>query len=259
MLRRRPAGCLGPALVLSAASFSTSSKPLVRLHLTQPLCGDATIVLPDEQRHYLRTVLRLQQGATLGVFNGQDGEWMARVRFLDRKHAEIQIQALLRPQPDAAEGPLLAFAVLKNARLPFVVEKATELGAATLQPVLTQYCATRNINLPRLEAVAAGAAEQSRRLTVPTIAEPLTLSELLRGWDETRPLCVCDERGGAPPLSPVLFDRSPGVLIGPEGGFSADEFELVSSCEFVRLVSLGPSTLRAETAGLAALAVLGCE
>ena len=215
--------------------------------------------LPDEQRHYLFSVMRVRQGKPCRLFNGVDGEFAATVKRLDRKAAELTISSRLRVAPARAGGPILLFGLLKGARLPMLVEKATELGVYELRPVITEYCATRNVNLERLSAIATEAAEQSGRLTVPLVTEPQPLQKALSEWDATVPLCVCDERGNGLRLTEADVGKSPGVLIGPEGGFSSAEFEAFTGMSCVTLVSLGPNILRAETAAMAALSVIGLQ
>ncbi|KOO21831.1 16s ribosomal RNA methyltransferase [Chrysochromulina tobinii] len=202
-----------------------------------PLVAGGQLALSDAQRHHLYSVMRQREGGSVAVFNGVDA---------------------------VKRSTVLLFGVLKGARLPTLIEKAVELGADELQPVLTQHCAVRSLNVERLGAIAVEASEQSGRLTVPCVREPQPLQAVLDGWDALRPLCVCDERrlDDTPTLSARLADGSldagAGVLIGPEGGFSAEEFETLETLPFVRPVSLGANILRAETAALAAMAIIGC-
>ena len=140
------------ALYCAAAAAAT---PKIRLHTVAPLHEAAQLVLPDKQRHYLASVMRAKPGDTVALFNGADGEWSASVDRLDKRQGVLCVRSLLRPQPaDTAAAPLLAFALIKNARLPALIEKATELGVAELQPLITQHCAAREVNLPRLQAIA---------------------------------------------------------------------------------------------------------
>ena len=253
-------------------SFVRGMHATVRLFVPpQPLAASQLISVVGTQRHYLANVMRVRQGAEVLVFNGRDGEWLAAVDAIDKRRCELRVVRCTRPQPAPAPAPVLLFAVLKSARLPTLVEKACELGVGELRPVLTERCAARKLNVPRLQAIAVEAAEQSRRLTVPEIREPLSLQRALDMWGGDRPLYLCDERGGAPPLSSKLAvvasaeeaaradGPGPGVLIGPEGGFSPEEFEALAKAPAVEPVSLGPNTLRAETAALAACAVLACR
>ena len=244
----------------------------VRLHVQHPLAAGAALALSDNQHHYLSSVMRLRAGDSLAVFNGVDGEWIARVAAGERRSSTLEVTRLSRPQSDALEtdgATSLAFAVLKSSVLPMLVQKATELGASKLCPIVTKQCAVRQLNVPRLQAVAIEAAEQSGRLTVPSIEEPKPLGALLQQWQVGR-LLVCDERGAKGrevlPLSQVASPSNGStpnaelrVLVGPEGGFSPDEFEAMQQHELVEFVSLGRNVLRADTAALAAMAIIGCR
>ena len=253
---------------LTVAVHAATAVQEVRLftgHTPQPLSSGSVLSLSEDQRRYLSTVMRFKVGDQLNVFNGRDGEWKAAVDAMDKKSCSLHVIEQTRGQPLSAPGPTLMFGVLKGARLPTLVEKATELGVGSLVPVVCQHCATRNLNVPKLAKVAIEASEQSRRLTVPTIAEPEALGKTLASWDPARPLLLCDERGGATPLASFLADghtvngvalESAGLLIGPEGGFAPEEFAILDELAFVHCVSLGANTLRAETAALAACAVL---
>jgi 16S rRNA (uracil1498-N3)-methyltransferase len=159
-----------------------------------------------------------------------------------------------------AEADLwLVFAPIKRARIDYLVEKATELGASALVPVITRHTHVERLNLDRLRAHAIEAAEQSERLTVPRIEEPRALDEVLAAWDASRRIMLCDESGTAPPASVALANQNAAawaVLIGPEGGFAETELDALRKLPFVSPVSLGPRILRADTAALAGLAVL---
>jgi 16S rRNA (uracil1498-N3)-methyltransferase len=232
---------------------------MVRLFTPQPLVEGSVVTLSEVQRHYLSSVMRRREGGSVAVFNGVDGEFSAKIEALDRRRCSLSVRTLLRPQPPTPTRPALLFGVIKGAKLPLLVEKATELGVGEIVPVITQHCsdARRSLNLDRLRAIAAEAAEQSGRMDLPALAEPRALADVLSTWD--RPLCVCDERGGGVPLSSAGVGPDAGILVGPEGGFSPAEFEaLASRSPGPTLVSLGAATLRTETAALAALAILGC-
>lgn len=253
--------------VRTVSSAASAGGRTVRLYTPQPLMPSQPVLLTEQQRHKLSNVMRVREGGTVAVFNGNDGEWLARIDELSKRRCALTVSTLLRPQPPQTSSPRLIFGMIKSARLSMLVEKATELGVGSLQPVLTQYCSARSLNVEKLTQVAAEAAEQSRRLTVPEVHEPVALGAMLAGWDVSERLLVCDERGGAVPLLQIPRDRgatssgghSPTVLIGPEGGFSPEEFEAMAQHAFVQTVSLGPNILRAETAALAALAVLACH
>ena len=246
------------------AIAAASIGPRIRLFCpAQPLMAGGVVPLTDSQRHHLLSVMRQREGSLVAIFNGADGEWEASIDVLNKRQGQLGVRDQLRAQPVGAVAPTLLFGILKGARLPTLVEKAVELGAGEIQPVLTQHCAVRSVNIERLSSIAAEAAEQSGRLTVPPVHEPRPLLSVLDAWESSRPLCLCDERRSAPTLTDRLVDGSvsagSGVLIGPEGGFSAHEFEALERCEFVRKVSLGDNILRAETAAMAAMAIIGCR
>lgn len=243
-----------------------SAAPEVRLFTpSQQLSRASSLTLSDGQRHYLGNVMRFRVGDVVNVFNGEDGEWSAEVAVLSKRECSLIIRDQTRTQPQPQPAPTLVFGMLKSQRLPMLVEKACELGVGNLQPVVTEYCAVRKLNVEKLSKVVVEAAEQCRRLTVPTIEKPELLLSALETWDPSRPLFLCDERGDAPPLAQLAASEGDaaiagaGLLIGPEGGFSPAEFEALDRLEYVQSVSLGAHTLRAETAALAACAVLACR
>jgi 16S rRNA (uracil1498-N3)-methyltransferase len=204
--------------------------------------------------------MRRADGAPLRLFNGRDGEWSAVLAVQGKKGASGEVQGCLRAQ--AVEPDVwLCFAPIKRARIDYVAEKATELGVAALQPVLTQHTVVERVNVERLRAHAIEAAEQTERLSVPDVRAPVDLGQLIREWPIGRKLLMCDETGGGPPIADVLSgldaaERSApwGIVIGPEGGFAAAELSALRRRAEVRAVGLGPRILRADTAALAALA-----
>ncbi len=225
----------------------------IRLHVTATLTAGTAFDATPAQAHYLGTVMRRAAGDPLRLFNGIDGEWEGRIVALRRDRGRIEPVRLLRAQ--MAEPDLwLAFAPLKRDATELVVQKATELGAAAILPVLTARTNTSRLNAERLAAIAIEAAEQCERLTVPTIAEPRRLSALLAGWPAGRVLAAALERAEAPFLRPIAAPAA--LLIGPEGGFAPDELEELHRHPFVKGVSLGPRILRAETAAIVGLALL---
>jgi 16S rRNA (uracil1498-N3)-methyltransferase len=229
-----------------------------RLYVTTDLADGLPIGLDPSQAHYVRTVLRLAPGETVALFNGRDGEWLARIDGAGKGWCSLTPFEQRRPQ-EAAPDLWLAFAPIKRARIDFLVEKATELGAGRLLPVLTQRTIVERVNVERLRANAIEAAEQSERLGVPDVAEPVPLERLLAGWPASRRLLLCDESGAAAPIAAALRGAAPGawgVLVGPEGGFTETELDALKKLPFVLPVGLGPRVLRADTAALAALAVL---
>jgi 16S rRNA (uracil1498-N3)-methyltransferase len=234
------------------------SSKLQRLYVKSRLERGATIALPRDQAHYLGTVLRLKPGERILLFNGQDGEWCAELTAIGRKAAEARLEHQTRPQDDGPDLHYL-FAPLKRARLDYMAQKATELGVSALRPVITRHTVAERVKTERLHANAVEAAEQCGILRVPEIMEPEKLSKLLSTWDESRLLVFADE--SAPHASPVevLRTRRPGplaVLIGPEGGFEREERAELLAKPFVLPISLGPRVMRADTAAVAALALV---
>lgn len=230
-----------------------------RLYIAAPLTPDATVELEGEHAHYLRSVLRLGPGAAIAAFNPAGGEWLCRIAEIDRNGLRLAVERQLRPAGSEGETDLwLVFAPIKRARLDWLVEKATELGAAVLLPVWTARTQSERINLERLRARSIEAAEQSERLSVPEIREPKDLGALLAVWPAERRLIVCDETGRGEPIGAAVARLTPGpaaLLVGPEGGFDQTELDALAKLSFVTRVGLGPRVLRAETAALAALAV----
>ena len=233
---------------------------VLRLFIEADLAAGAEAPLGEAQAHYLRHVMRREDGAKLLLFNGRDGEWKATLSLRGKKSVAALVEAQTRPQ--SAEPDLwLCFAPIKRARIDFVADKATELGVAVLQPVLTRHTAVERVNLERLHAGAIEAAEQTERLTVPEVRVPVELGRLIDRWPVGRRLLMCDETGGGPPIAETLAALDPAarlgpwaVLIGPEGGFAQAELEALRRMKDVMSVGLGPRVLRADTAALAALA-----
>jgi 16S rRNA (uracil1498-N3)-methyltransferase len=229
-----------------------------RLYVTADLAAGLSLALPPPQAHYLRHVLRLAPGTAVALFNGRDGEWRARIERFGKEACTLVVGERSRAQE--APGDLwLLFAPVKRARIDFLVEKATELGVAALQPVTTERTVVERLNLARLAANAAEAAEQTGRLSVPEIRPAEPLPRILERWPPQRRLLLCDESGEAPPIAAVLAGAGIGpfaVLVGPEGGFSRGELDALRKLPIVSPVGLGPRVLRADTAALAALAVL---
>jgi 16S rRNA (uracil1498-N3)-methyltransferase len=232
-------------------------QPRTRLYVTADLAAGASLGLARAQAHYLERVLRLAPGASVALFNGRDGEWVATIDGFGRGSCSVRVGERLRAQQ--AEGDLwLVFAPVKRARIDFLVEKATELGASLLQPVLTERTQVERVNLDRLRANVMEAAEQTERLTLPEVRAPLALDQLLATWPGERRLLLCDETGESPDIAAALGAQSRGawgLLIGPEGGFAQRELDLLRKLPFVCPVGLGPRLLRSDTAALAALAV----
>lgn len=235
-----------------------SERPRYRLFVDAPLLAGVPVALDEGQVHYLGHVLRLGDGDQVCVFNGRDGEWRAAFGRIGKKGGALTPLELLAPQPAEAET-ILVFAPIRGAKVEFVAEKATELGATRLVPAITRRTVIDRANSARMRANAIEAAEQCGRLAFPDIAEIRKLDQVLGDWDPAIPLFFCDEGGDVPPLLDVAkgIGESPaGVLIGPEGGFDPVERVLLRRLAFVRPVGLGRRILRAETAAIAALALI---
>jgi len=231
---------------------------VTRLYSDRVLSAGAMLQLDQAQTHYLRNVLRLGAGARIALFNGGDGEWWGEIERLGKDGGRVRVTERRRP-PRPEPDLWLAFAPLKRARIDYLVEKASELGVSRLVPTLTERTQVERLNLDRLRAHARAAAEQSERLTVPIVLEPVPLSGLLAQWPRGRRLLACVETGAAPAIADRLAGAEPGlwaVLVGPEGGFSDKELDGLVKLPFVCAVSLGPRVLRADTAAMAALSVL---
>ncbi len=229
-----------------------------RVYLEANIEIGTAIACTREQTNYLRNVLRLGTGDKVLVFNGRDGEWQAVLGLDGRRDASLTPLQQVRP-PQAGPDVHYLFAPLKHARLDYMVQKATEMGVAKLVPILTQRTVPSRVNLDRMRANVIEAAEQCGILTIPEVAEPRRLEAVLSGWETGRALIFCDE--GAAIKDPVaalasIKTRALAVVIGPEGGFADAERGMLLSKPFVVPVSLGPRIMRADTAAVAALALV---
>jgi 16S rRNA (uracil1498-N3)-methyltransferase len=229
-----------------------------RLYVDAPL-GEGGIAPMDRgQAHYLANVLRLKAGQGVLVFNGRDGEWHATLEG-GKRAASLRIGTRTRPQTATPDLHYL-FAPIKSARLDYMVQKAVEMGVSHLQPVLTRHGQVTRVNLERMRANAVEAAEQCGILSLPGIAAPVALTDALRAWQAQRHLVFCDEAADvADPLAALAAvpRRAPlAVLIGPEGGFAAEERAALLKLSYVVRLGLGPRILRADTAAVAALALV---
>lgn len=233
-----------------------AATPATRLYVANDLGDGQTLTLGRDQSHYLINVMRIPAGAPILLFNGRDGEWQGDITRADKKATEISLRHQVRPQ-QAEPDVWVCFAPIKKDRTDFIIEKATELGVSLLQPVFTERTQTSRVNVDRLQATAREAGEQSERLSVPDVKEPLTLPELLENWPADRRLIHLDETGAGAPLARVLMDGADGIgfLIGPVGGFAPAEVKMISDHPASVAADLGPRILRAETACTAALGV----
>lgn len=231
---------------------------LQRLFVDAGLAEGAAFEVGAGQAHYLLNVLRMAEGAPVLVFNGRDGEWFAELEARTRKSARLVARYRTRPQPGAPDL-VYAFAPLKSGRLDYMVQKAVEMGAGVLQPVITRHTQVARPQIDKMRANAVEAAEQCGILVVPEVREQVKLDRLLAEWDPARRLVFCDEAAGTPdPVSALeaISETGLGLLVGPEGGFSEEERASLVALPFVTAIPLGPRVLRADTAAVAALALI---
>src|SRR3954451_20253035 len=230
-----------------------------RLFVDAPLAAGETVALERGQSNYLGNVLRLAAGDTILVFNGRDGEWQASIEGRKRPDS-LTIVAQTRQQ-DRLPDLVYVFAPLKHARLDYMVQKAVEMGAASLQPVMTRFTQVSRVNGERMRANVIEAAEQCGILSLAEVAEPAALDRYVSGRDPQRLLVFCDEAAEATNPLHALRDAAAGfsgiaVLIGPEGGFADEERAVLLRQPRILRLSLGPRVLRADTAAVAALALV---
>lgn len=235
-----------------------SYEPAIRLFVEDTLSAGAEIPLAAMQANYLLNVMRLKAGAELLVFNGRDGEWLARIANAAKSRCTLAIVEQTRGQTSGPDVHYL-FAPLKRAKLDYVVQKAVEMGVASLRPVMTRRTVAERVNIERMRANAIEAAEQCGILRLPEIAPPEPLGKVLDRWPPERHIIYCDECAELASPIAALSAIAPGplaVLIGPEGGFAPEERERLAALPFVHAVSLGPRVLRADTAAVASLALV---
>ena len=232
-------------------SFELKSTP--RLYADHPFVVGRSVELSQEQTHYVRNVMRLEQGAMLRLFNGRDGEFTARITDLRKKTCLVELLEQVKSQPQPLPRLHLLFAPIQKQRMDMLVEKAVELGATDLYPILTQYGQVRKIKEERTQAQIIEAAEQSERLDLPVLHELCDLKTTIARWSADTPIYWAAERQDAPILAP--HNSTNAFLIGPEGGFSDDECAFLSAQDHIQSVSLGDRILRAETASFYCLSL----
>lgn len=232
-----------------------------RLYVALPLAPGAVLTLEKPQAHYLRNVLRLKSGDPILVFNGKDGEWRATLTDSDRRGRDLSVQERTRAQTVALDLHYL-FAPLKHERLDYMVQKAVELGVSRLVPVITRHVQVTRVNLDRMRANAIEAAEQCGILNLADVASPQTFDQMIASQDSKRLAVFCDEDAEVKdPVVALTALRAGGmrplaVLIGPEGGFAEEERAALLRLPNVVRLALGPRILRADTAAVAALALV---
>jgi 16S rRNA (uracil1498-N3)-methyltransferase len=230
-----------------------------RLYVDAPLTEGGEVTLDRDQANYLLNVLRLSRGDAVLLFNGTDGEWQAHLAGSGKRSATFIVGALQRAQTRADDLHFL-FAPLKHARLDYLVQKAVEMGASRLQPVMTRHTQVARVNLDRMRANVIEAAEQCGILRVPEVAEPVAFERVAAETDRLLVFCDEDAEVKDPVAALVASRRSPhqplAVLIGPEGGFAEEERVALLRRPMVVRIALGPRILRADTAAIAALALV---
>ncbi len=225
-------------------------KSLIRLYVREPLAEGVGVALDPGQANYLGNVMRKAVGDELLVFDGRSGEWLARIAEAGKKRMTLSIERHTR-EAEALPDLTLAFAPVKRAQTDWLIEKATELGVARLQPVMTSRTIAERVRLDRFDSIAIEAAEQCGRTLLPEILDPLPLPHFLAALGRGT-LYFADEQGGE--NAATAFKPGPAaILVGPEGGFTDEERALVRATPNSVAISLGPRILRAETAALAAL------
>jgi len=227
---------------------------LTRLYVDAVLRGGEVVELSNAQAHYLGNVLRKAVGDSVRVFNGESGEWRAEISAMSKRAASLTLKEQLRA-PKACPDITLCFAPVRKHRTAFIIEKATELGVRTLQPVITARTQFPKFNVDKARAQAIEATEQTERLDIPTINAPVQLLDLTEALRGDYSLIFADEAGDARGAMEALQDINgpAAILIGPEGGFTPQEREMLRAKSYVTPVSLGPRILRADTAALSLL------
>lgn len=230
-------------------------KSAPRLFVEDELGEGRIFALDGSHAHYLGKVMRAKAGDTVILCDNQTGEWAARVGEVEKRRVDVTIIERLRPREEVPDLWLCA-ALLKKDRFDIVLEKATELGTARIQPVITHRCVADKLNEARARTVTTEAAEQCARTALPELGEPMKLGALLKDWPATRTLYFADEEGGAPAAETFAAHDGPAaILIGPEGGFDDEERAAIRNHPQARAITLGPRILRGETAAIAALSV----
>ena len=231
-----------------------------RVYLDSPLAAGLAVSFDRGQANYLQNVLRLGHGDELLLFNGRDGEWQARLAVVGKRALTAVVGARMREQPRPSDLHFL-FAPLKHARLDYLVQKAVEMGASRLQPVITRHTQVARVNVERMRANVIEAAQQCGILALPEVADPVAFKVAIAAPDAGRLLVFCDEDAEVQdPVAALAAAARAGlplaVLIGPEGGFAEEEREALLKRRNVVRIALGPRILRADTAAVAALALV---
>lgn len=226
-----------------------------RIFVDHDLGEGRAALLSDEHAHYLLTVLRMETGTTLLAFNGRDGEWRVELTRANKRAGSLSVLSQTRPQTPLNDLTFL-FAPIKRERMDWMVQKAVEMGAGAIQPVVTEHTQSQKLRADKLEANIIEAAEQCGVLAVPSLLPTAKLGSLLKDWDDACTLIWCDEHADIANPTTALADlkgKPLAVLVGPEGGFSEAERAQLAAFPYARGISLGPRILRADTAAVASL------
>ncbi|MCK0128780.1 16S rRNA (uracil(1498)-N(3))-methyltransferase [Erythrobacter sp. F6033] len=242
-----------------SATPSWPPRSAPRLFVEDELAEGRTFALDGGHAHYLGKVMRVREGDAVILCDNITGEWAARVGQVDKRRVDVTVVEHLRER-ESVPDLWLCPALLKKDRFDMVLEKATELGTARIQPVITRRCVADKLNLDRARTLTTEAAEQCVRTALPEIGEPQKLDAMLRDWPTERALFFADELGGEPVADAFCYHEGPAaILIGPEGGFDDAEREAIRAHPSAKPISLGPRILRGETAAIAALSVWMAE
>jgi len=228
-------------------------KSKTRIFVNKSISSNLIIYIKDKQHHFLKNVLRIKVNDEINIFDGITGEWKSTVMSINRENTVLRVTNIIN-KLKKSNDIWLVFAPIKHHRMSLAIQKATELGVSKIIPCITEFTNIRKINAQNLHDNAIEAAEQSERLDIPRIEKQVDLTTLLSNWPEDRKLIYCDEkikekRSIIDLLTPVKDDENKwAVLIGPEGGFSDSEQELITKSKNVLSVSLGDRLLRSDTA-----------
>ena len=238
-----------------AATPAWPPRSAPRLFVTTHLAQGSSVVIEGGQAHYLSKVMRVAPGDAVILCDDKSGEWACAVSSAGKRDVTLEVRDRLRPR-EAVPDLWLCAALLKKPNFDLVLEKATELGVARIQPLVTRRCVADKLNAERAATIVTEAAEQCARTALPEVAEPMKLEALLRDWPADRALFFADETGGAPAAAQFFAHEGPAaLLVGPEGGFDDEERALVRAHPMARAITLGPRILRGETASIGATAL----
>ena len=229
-------------------------RPTVRIFVEEELVEGQSLVLPEAPSHYLRNVMRKSAGDVIGLFNGRSPEYAAAVSKVGKKAVEVDLGAVVAPF-EPVDRLTLLFSPIKRSPMELLIAKATELGITDFQPVLMEHTQSERMKIERLVSIAVEAAEQCERLTVPTFHDAMPLKMAVEGFDGSVGAAL--ETSEFKPLRSVLdhVESFQGLMVGPEGGFSADEIAWLTKQPKVVGLGLGPRILKAETAGIALVSI----